>query len=201
MFGVYQEIKNMIDSNTTPSKQAWAARILNKAWSLEDQYWNSQIVITNCNYLMRSVCGNTHYSNWWLLSDNRPMMTKTCEMMIRILSQVSLLKADDFNLKCATHLTKSSPNCDLGIVEDIRHIIMQCPNKETEKSQLLETVKSIPDGSGQYMIEHTDDIFAVLMGANYGDIPIECMFNIWEISGIHIVKIFNKVVLRREGIG
>ena len=51
------------------------------------------------------------------------------------------------------------------------------------------------------MIEHTEDIFTVLMGANTGDIPIECMFNKWEISGKYIEKIYNKVIMRRKGIG
>ena len=66
--------------------------------------------------------------------------------MTKIISQCSMLKSDDFNLKDKSDGHKLCLNCDHGLKEDIRHIIMQCPFTIQEKGAMFEEIYTIPDG-------------------------------------------------------
>ena len=50
-----------------------------------------------------------------------PKWVKECDKM------AALLKASDYRLKGKTFGFKMCNRCDPGIMEDVRHIIMQCP--------------------------------------------------------------------------
>ena len=61
------------------------------------------------------------------MCDSDYRMVKMCETMSKIVCHTSLLKRDDFRLKGLTISHKTCIKCDLYCIEDIIHIISQCP--------------------------------------------------------------------------
>ena len=57
-------------------------------------------------------------------------MQKMCETMTRLICQASRLRADEPGLKSTSVGARMCLNCNLGIVENLYHMIMQCPIME-----------------------------------------------------------------------
>ena len=98
--------------------------------------------------------------------------------MVKLTSRTSRLKSDDFNLKGRPFSEKMCPNCDHGNIEDVKHILCQCPYNQREISEMYDDLYALQDGSGQYVIN-----------------------SIWEIVGSTVARIYRKIILAREGIG
>ena len=76
---------------------------------------------------MDKINGMGKFSVWWWISDRWPNLIGMCETIIKIICRVSRLKVDDHTLKGATHSLKACDKCDMYVIEDIYHILMQCP--------------------------------------------------------------------------
>ena len=57
-------------------------------------------------------------------------------------------------------------NCELGIVEDIRHVFLQCPNSNDEVCSMYKELYAIEDGSGTRAIESCNDIVYLILGGH-----------------------------------
>ena len=64
------------------------------------------------------------------------------------MSKVSRLKSDNTNPKEKSFLHRMCDNCDLGIVGDIKHVILQCPNTNGEMCAMYKELHAIEDDSG-----------------------------------------------------
>ena len=83
---------------------------------------------------------------WWQLSDADPSVMKTCECMARILAHASRLKGDDVNLKGLPARHRVCPQCDLYALENIHHIVMQCPGFHDLRVKMCEEIKALWGG-------------------------------------------------------
>ena len=63
------------------------------------------------------------------ISDQNRGYMKRCELMVRILCHTTMLKGDDCRLRRATYAEKMCILCEIGGVEDAKHITMQCHPK------------------------------------------------------------------------
>ena len=66
-----------------------------------------------------------------------------CEAMASLVCNSSQLKSPIYRLKRKTFRRKICNKCDLGIVEDIKHLEMQCPYYNDERIELQESLGSL----------------------------------------------------------
>ena len=63
-----------------------------------------------------------------------------CETMSRIICHASLLKKYDLSLKGSTMSHKTCTMCNLYCIEDIIHIISQCPYYHKERTEMYNEI-------------------------------------------------------------
>ena len=61
--------------------------------------------------------------------------------------------------------------------------------------------KGIPDGSGEYEIDDSNDIFLTLLEITAHGLDFNNMFKIWRIACIDIIKMYRIVLGKRKGVG
>ena len=66
-----------------------------------------------------------------------------CEIMARLVCYASRLKSDDVRYKGASLSTVRGQFCDLGVVENVVHILMQCPAFEDKRRIMFENICEI----------------------------------------------------------
>ena len=121
-------------------KSRWSEYVWAQAWKLDDAYWCSIFTINNdCKYL-HSTIGVTKYLTWWSISDKFPNMLRWCENLAKIVWKSSLLRVDDFRLKDSLHSDKVCALCDNYSIENIEHIVMQCPFFEKYRVDLYKKI-------------------------------------------------------------
>ena len=143
--GLYNVVKEMVlNMASVVSKGAWSKLKWERAWALEDANWKASNTILRENDLLTMTVGNTRYLAWWRMSDTDYRMVKMCETMSRIICHASLLKKDDFRLKGSTMSHKTCIMCDLYCIEDIIHIISQCPYyHKDEQRRIMKFIKNV----------------------------------------------------------
>ena len=133
-------------------KPEWSKIIWTRAWELDDQLMLANQFINHNNDILESVCGDSKYISWWSLSDKRLHLIRVCGTLVNIVSKVSRLKSDDFNLNKKSFLHRMCDNCDLVIVWDIRHVILPCPIYNDEVCPIYKELYVIEDGSDTTLV-------------------------------------------------
>ena len=136
VFGVLGTIKAMSDGNRPiVSKNAWL--IWERAWRLDDANWHASNTVLRENDLLKKTIGNSRYLSWWAISDYDYRLVHMCETMSRIICHTSLLKRDDYRLKGLPMSNRTCSKCDMYCIEDIIHIISQCPFYHNDQSVMF----------------------------------------------------------------
>ena len=175
------------------SKHEWKEYIWNIAWRIEDEgYVNS----TKDN-IMYKVIEIPFYLVWWVISDLIPSMMGTCEVMAKLVCDADLLKANDYRLKRLSFSHKVCNACELGIREDIRHLIMQCPHYEGIRSEMWDVLKAIEDPLVQDVLSEPLEFFSVIMGKHPTHVPFDSMLKFWMVSSHYISHIYRLAIRQR----
>ena len=114
-----------------PLKKAWSDIIWNKAWQIDDLFWESTMILHKNNEVLHSAMSRSRYLSWWELSDKFPHLIRICENMAKLLSGASRLKCDDTRLKGLTQSFRNCSRCDMYTAENLHHLVMQCPATDT----------------------------------------------------------------------
>ena len=138
---------------------------------------------------------------WWQLSDRFPHLRAICEVLVKIVTGSSRLKSDDLMFKGKSDFEKFYSNCDLGIVKDARHIIMQCPFNSNETIYMYRELEHLEDGIWDTATHSNVDIINILLGCELLDLNLEDSIEILKITGTTISHIYHKVIGTRRGIG
>ena len=183
----------MIEGGCHMSKHEWKEYIWNIAWLIEDEgYVNS----TKDN-IMYKVIERPFYLVWWVISDLIPSMMGTCEVMAKLVCDADLLKANDYRLKRLSFSHKVCNACELGIREDIRHLIMQCPHYEGIRSEMWDVLKAIEDPLVQDVLSEPLEFFSVIMGKQPTHVPFDSMLKLWMVSSHYISHIYRLAISQR----
>ena len=158
--------------------------------------------VINRNQLTREklffqVTGKAYYLTWWVLSDLRICSMEQSEIMARLVCDASLLKATDIRLKKHSIASKFCTQCDLGICEDIWHIVMQCPYFKQKRTVMLREINEIDDAEIRGLFERPQDVFYLLMGRHPENTHVLNMAKIWVISARYIVEMFKQTIIGR----
>ena len=84
--------------------------------------------------------------------------------MARLVCHASNLKNDDCRLKGLAPSLRKCPNCDLYVTEDIRHILMQCPNNNEEMILLYGEIADRCPNVSRVLNDEPDECLMILMG-------------------------------------
>ena len=64
-------------------------------------------------------------------------------------------------------------NCDLGLDENIFHLVMQCPANYTHRVNMFKEIDSLPNDTGSNAIQDPTQLLLILLGKCATDYTIE----------------------------
>ena len=201
IFGVYNSVKMMfLNELSVVSKKAWSKLIWERAWTLEGANWIASNAILKENDLLTMTVGSSRYQTWWKISDSDYRLTGMCETMSKIICHASLLKSDDVRLKGMPTSNKTCIMCDHYCIEDIRHILIQCPYYHVERSEMYEEIFIKCPNAKRIFEQNRENAIFFLLGREIPFLGEEEMYTLWCISGKMISKMYKKAVTDRLGI-
>ena len=177
------------------SKGSWSRLIWERA------NWRASNLILNDNDLLCSIIKDTHYLSWWRISDLDYRLTNMCETMSKIICHASMLKRDDYRLKGLQMSDRTCIHCDLYRIEDIIHIITQCPHYQAEFNDLVKEIHRKWPKAMQIFNDNQQDIVYYLLGMNIPGFEDNEMIELWTISGNVISRVYKNLTMGREGVG
>ena len=200
LFDVYEDVMRMLTGVIVYSKKSWKDIIWAKAWNLENDDWVHRTMFFRSTEYIRSLSNEVQYLRWWLISDQRPDLMRTCETMAKLVCKTSLLKADDYRLKRELPGAKVCPACDLYALEDVTHLIMSCPSMQLLRTEMFAELRTIENQYG-YSILDQNDVLMFLLGKLCNAVPDELNYDFHITSASFISRMYMLVLERRKGIG
>ena len=192
-FGLWDVIGDMVDGNLL-SKSQWKKIVWERAWAKEKEVWNEEFLNNRHLDLVKLVMPHPGYSIWWSISDQNRGYMKRCELMVRILCHTTMLKGDDCRLRRATYAEKMCILCEIGGVEDAKHIIMQCPSQTVHRTEMSNEISRIHHDNANI------DMFSVMLGNTIEGVHWESMCMIWKISCTYIAKMYWETLNARQAL-
>ena len=201
-FDALDEVISMLVGNTAIiSKIAWSKKIWEKAWVLDDVFWQTTYILNRDNDLLFGTVGKSRYMTWWAMSDKWPHLIRMCEVLSKIVCRTSMLKSDDYRLRDSTHCMKVCEGCDMFTTENVIHLLMQCPNTETKRLRMFERINEVYPHFDDKCREEPGEIVFWLLGKPINGVDIDTMFEIWKVAGYGILNIYWSAINQRAGIG
>ena len=201
LFNLLNDVQNMVLRGHQFSKQIWKERVWARAWELEDVYWQIQFRVSRNLDIISRVSANCNYLTWWYLSDRFPTSIIICETLARLVCHASLLKVDDVRLKQLNRSDRVCSLCDLYEEDDVRHLIMQCPTLQPERTVMFTELRHVGEGHGERVMDRSGDILSVLLGKPAEDLAPDQMDEFWLVAGKHINIMYQRNIKLRKGIG
>ena len=127
------------------------------------------------NDLLKSTLGETRYLTWWAISDLDYRLVRMCEDMSKLICHASLLKRDDCRFKGLTMSYRTCTNCDLYCIEDINHIVAQCPFYQADRELMYDEIFRKCPNVKEILDEDSSNIIYYLLGKNINSVCDEEM--------------------------
>ena len=147
------------------------------------------------NFLLFQITDKPYYLIWWILADMFPRKTSMCETMAALVCDASSLKSSDYRIKKKSHSYKICTKCDLGIIEGIIHLIMQCPFYSAETQELFDSLEHMGSEIASRVTRDSLNYFRIIMGMQPEYASFQSMIPIWLLSGDRISKIYRRAIL------
>ena len=119
----------------------------------------------------------SYFLVWWLLSDRYPSNISMCEKMAILVCGASKLKASDYRLKSEFFSNEIFVKCDLGIMETIHHLLMQCPFYVDNKNEMYTELSNSMNEVTEKVPNEPQHIFYFLMGKHPEGVSCEEMID------------------------
>ena len=145
--------------------------------------------------IMFDVIEKNYYIVWWIISDNYKGLTRMCQKMAAMLCGCSALKGHALKLKQASHRSKCCVRCDLSMVENPKHIVMQCPFYDQYKHDMYHDITQLGNHDIDELLVTTNDVFSILMGKHPINVSMEHMLKLWVRSGKYICMMYDSAVI------
>ena len=200
IFNMRENVMNMVLRGHMYPKSVWKRMVWERGWSLDDTFWSLEARLHKELDLLVHVCSDARYLSWWNILIRYPEMIYISETMARIVSHASLLKIDDVRLKRQPRSSRVCTGCEMYVIEDIYHIVMQCPRTEHLRRAMFDDLNDDPAING-VLTRHDHDILYICLGKNPNEPDLEVMERLWCISGWHIGRIYEHVLRLRTGVG
>ena len=126
-----------------------------------------------------------------------PRKTSMCEIMAALVCDTSILKNSDYRIKKKSFSHKICTRCDLGIIEGIRHLLMQCPFFSSEMRKLYESLDQMDNDVASRVANDTQNYFHIIMDKHPKYATFQSMVDIWLLTGECISKIYRRAIKGR----
>ena len=124
-----------------------------------------------------------------------------CENLSKIVCHASLLKRDDFRLRGMTMSNKTCIHCSMYCIEDIMHIINQCPFYDSERNSMYDEIYKICPNAKRLCEKEIGLVPYFLLGRRIPEMEENELIWFWSISGEFINRMYKKAISSRTGIG
>ena len=195
LFDIYMR---MVRTGCTFSKAEWRKKVWEKVWLKEDEDCSLLYKQPHQNYLLFEITEKPYYLIWWILADLFPEKTYMCEIMASLVCDTSLLRSTDYRLKRKTLNSKMCDKCSLGILESVRHLVMQCPFFSDESNAMFTALGNLNNDIANRVINDPTEYFNIVMGKQPDYATCEEMIDIWLLTGFHISKLFKRAIFGRR---
>ena len=182
-------------------KNIWNENVWARAWELGNVYWGVEFNLHRSLDLIYMVSQENRYLTWCFIADRFPMLISVSESLAKLVCHASLLKVDDVRLKGSSVAAKFCTLCDLGHEEDLRHLVLQCPAFEEERSGMFNEIRQLPNNLGANALDNNADTLGTLLGGDIEGYPIEQMEMVWLISSRYIDAMYRKNIRVKKGKG
>ena len=196
--GMYDTCMQMIMNGHYYSKEGWRKMVWECVWAKEDEDCITLYKQPHQNILLYRVTSKPYFLIWWLLSDLYPSKISMCENMARLVCDASRLKATDYRLKGKSHSNKICVKCDLGIIENIHHLVMQCSFYVDNRTEMYAELRARANDATHRIMDEPQHIFYYLMGQNPEGVSFEDMLDFWLVSGKHINGMYMRALVGRD---
>ena len=126
-----------------------------------------------------------------------PRKTSMCEIMAVLVCDTSILKSSDYRIKKKSYSHKICTRCDLGIVEDIRHLLMQCPLFSTEMREQYDSLDQMVNDVASRVANDTQNYFHIIMGKQPEYATFQSMIDIWLLTRQCISNVYRRAIIDR----
>ena len=167
------------------NRETKAASLWDHGWSLEDTHWCLEARLYKELDLLTRICPNPRYLTWWNLSNKYGDTIYFCEIMAIIIRHASLLKCDDARLKRLARGNSTCSLCDLYVIEDVYHIITQCPGTQLLRREMFNELESDADVHA-VLVRNAHDYLFTCLGMHHKDGTVDVMDRLLSNSGKHI---------------
>ena len=195
--GLLVDCINMIMNGHFYSKEDWRRMVWQAIWKCEDEDYLLMYKQPKPDIILFNVIDNAYYLLWWHISDLMPQKTKMCKILASIVCDTSLLKATDYRIKRKSYASKMCVRCELGITENARHLILQCPFYNAERTEMFNEIESVSDTWSDKISNQGYDILHILLGMQPDGISYDEMICIWLIAGSHISRMYQSAIAGR----
>ena len=190
---LYDICMRMIMNGHHLSKRGWKELVWKKVWAKEDDDCTLMYKQPYQRYLLFDITEKPYYLVWWIIADIFPRKTRMCETMAAFVCDTSLLKASDYRLKKKSHIHKVCTKCNLGLVEDIRHLVMQCPFLEPERRIMYDSLDQADSDVAKRVANDAQNYFNVIMGKQPEYATFQDMVEIWLNTGEQICNMYRRI--------
>ena len=194
--GLYETCMNMIHREHIYSKPQWRKIVWDAVWSKEDGDCNLLYKEVRNVPLMFSKIDKTFYLLWWILSDKVPRMMGICEEMAAIVTESSLLKANDVRLKGCSFWARTCERCDYGTIENARHLIMQCPFFDENRREMYRELEDLQCEEITEALSNPQNTLSLVLGKQPENMSLANMLNLCMITGKHISRMYDTAIQR-----
>ena len=111
--------------------------------------------------------------------------------------KTNIIKFTDYRLKRMTLSNKMCSNCDLGILEDVKHIVMQCPFYSDERIKMHDLLSNLESDCAVRVVADNQNFFYNVMGKHPEGMSFQAMIEIWLISGDCITNMYRQAIKTR----
>ena len=128
---------------------------------------------------------------WWRVSDNSPTQMRMCETMGRIMCHASRLKCDDVRLKSLSPSHRMCSECDMYVVENIYHLVMQCPIHEGDRVLMYDALYNYDPQLRGIFRTSPEKILFWLLGMEINDTSEAYVTTAYVIITVYVI--FNRL--------
>ena len=84
--------------------------------------------------------------------------------------------------------------CDLGILESVKHLVMQCPFYSEESCELFNAISRLDSEAANRVVKEPQQYFKVTMGKQPDYASFEEMLDVWMLSGDAISRLYKGAI-------
>ena len=136
-FNMWNKVIDAMNSRARYSNMTWKQSVWEKANDIEQDNWYINMRSNNHNNVLAMNLERPSYSVGFSLPYINKQIIRQCETMVKISWNARKLKANDVRLNRLPISNRMCANCDLGVIGNLKHIIMDCTYIQNKRWEMV----------------------------------------------------------------